>query len=607
MSPAQAASTKKRRRAPSASASNSRRKKSTAASTSDLPTAKRKQAVAPPPPPPPVPPPPSSILIIDNGGDTIKYGWSTDSKPRVLPNVTARLLHQITVLVGDELERFQNPNSIIDRTRSTERGVINNLGNQTQVWKRMLDLLGVAIPPNSEAAKSFGWKATSTKKKTTITTTTTTMSSGGGGGTLLPPKTIPAHTIAVVLLLPPHCPRLLLDQLLYLWLEDFGVSRVGFGVSTVCAAKEHPKWHSSCTIDLGWSSSLVVPTFRKQPIHGSAIRRLPIGGRHMINILKYYMSYRQYNLMDQEPILRDIFEKLAYCSLDFRNDMKVARYTPSGRRSYDRDYVLPDYQTSHQGQVRLPYALQKFMEQEAKRASGDGADDDIDDEEDDDEEDDDEEDEDFVAADENGANNNSNGDGVDDNDKADGGIDENDDDGGENGDDDEEETEEEARKRILKQRAEEERRRREQEEDEQILRVSVERFTVPEVLFRPKDAGLQQDLVGLAEAIVQAVGACPKAYHPALYRSLYITGGLSRLPNLKVRLEEELRTLVPSEYKVGEIQVAEAPLEEAWLGAKASFDKTKYPQWSIGREEWIAAGKRKAYTKLLLSSGGSYV
>ena len=596
MSPAQAASTKKRRRAPSASASNSRRKKSTAASTSDQPTAKRKQAVAPPPPPPPVPPPPSSILIIDNGGDTIKYGWSTDSKPRVLPNVTARLLHQITVLVGDELERFQNPNSIIGRTRSTERGVINNLGNQTQVWKRMLDLLGVAIPPNSEAAKSFGWKVTSTKKKTTITTTTT-MSSGG------PSKTIPAHTIAVVLLLPPHCPRLLLDQLLYLWLEDFGVSRVGFGVSTVCAAKEHPKWHSSCTIDLGWSSSLVVPTFRKQPIQGSAIRRLPIGGRHMINILKYYMSYRQYNLMDQEPILRDVFEKLAYCSLDFRNDMKVARYTPSGRRSYDRDYVLPDYQTSHQGQVRLPYALQKFMEQEAKRASGDGADDDIDDEEDDDEED-----EDFVAADENGANNNSNGDGGDDNDKADGGIDENDDDGGgENGDDEEEETEEEARKRILKQRAEEERRRREQEEDEQILRVSVERFTVPEVLFRPKDVGLQQDLVGLAEAIVQAVGACPKAYHPALYRSLYITGGLSRLPNLKVRLEEELRTLVPSEYKLGEIQVAEAPLEEAWLGAKASFDKTKFQQWSIGREEWIAAGKRKAYTKLLLSSGGSYV
>ena len=37
-----------------------------------------------------------------------------------------------------------------------------------------------------------------------------------------------------------------------------------------------------------------------------AIRRMPIGGRHLVNLWKYHMSYRQWNLMDSEFILRDV-------------------------------------------------------------------------------------------------------------------------------------------------------------------------------------------------------------------------------------------------------------------------------------------------------------
>merc|ERR1712238_313907 len=128
------------------------------------------------------------------------------------------------------------------------------------------------------------------------------------------------------------------------------------------------------------------------------------GGRHMINMLKYYMSYRQYNLMDQELLMRNVFERLSYVSMDTEGDLKKARLKPSGRRLYDRDFVLPDYTNSTKGKIRIPFALQKEL------------------------------------------------------------------------------------------KAEEERKRRQQEK--QVLRVSVERFVIPEVLFRPIDSGLQSDLVG---------------------------------------------------------------------------------------------------------------
>ena len=521
---------------------------------------------------------PSHILIIDNGGDTLKYGWATDEVPKLMPNMTARMPYQVTVLVGDELQKVQNPNSLIGVTRSTERGIITNLGNQTQVWKRLLDQLGVIVSVHSEAASSLGWKVA----KTTVPK---------------PPKTIPAPTIAVLLLLPPHCPRLVCDQILNVWLDDFGVSHVGLGVSSVCAAKPHPTYQTSCVVDLGWSQSVMVPTFKSKPILDgkttTTIKRVPIGGRHLTNMFKYYMSYRQYNMMDQEVLLRDVLEKLGYLSLQVDEDLELARTLPSGRRRYDRDYVLPDYQTTFAGIVRVPLSLIRQQELEKKeQAEGEDDDGDDDDDEDDsdvktDDEEDDEDDDDVEGEDENGkvADDNKNKDS--------------------DGDDDEESLEQ-ARARIRKERAEAERRKRDEEEEEQVLRVSVERFAVPEVLFRPFDAGLTSDLVGLSHAVVQSIQACPKPYQPALYKSIYVTGGLSQLPNLKTRLEQEIRTLIPNEYEL-DIQMAESPINQAWLGAREWIKRSPYTQWSISREEWEAASKRKAYSRLLLLNGGAFV
>jgi len=590
-----------------------------------------------------VPPPPAHTLILDNGGDTVKYGWasssttnSDDSNNTVtihrMPNLTARLPQQLTVLVGDQVLELQNPNNCTLQ-RSTERSIIVNLGNQVQVWKRILDQLGVAtvVSSNSTAASAFGWtKAVNkdTNKKTNKNNTS---------------SMIPAHACAVLLALPPHYPHHVLDAIVQVWMEEFGFARVGFCLSAVCAAAaaavDRPLTEATTppdttttsttttitttttptacavVVDLGWSATHIVPVYNNKPISATAIRRLPLGGRHLINLYKYHASYRQWNLMDQEFVLRDVLERTAYVSLQFRGDLRhPAR---PGRRPYDLEVVLPDYETTRRGTVRVPVAVQQQQQQEEERRQqqtegGTGKQQD-----EDDDDDDEEDDEDFTEKD---AQNEEQIDDeiLDDPNAAPVAEPDNNNDDDENDDEDsdsDDENPEQLRRRLVHEREEEERRRRELEAEQQILHVSVERFCIPEILFRPSDAGLPVDWANLAQAVLQSIEACPFLYRAGLYQSIQLAGGLSQLPHIAERLERELRALAPAQYKIVRVTGPgvlgdgnHAPMEAAWKGANEMVASTASCwEWSVGRDEWEAASKRGAWKRLLLSEGGHFV
>lgn len=498
--------------------------------------------------------PVKATLVIDNGGHTLKYGWSNDSSPKTMPNITAKLLHQWTVLVGDELDKVQ-PNQTETTTRSTERGIITNFANQIQVWKRVLDDMGIVIPLTSEAANVFGWKVAASK-------------SSVAAPTILP------QSCAVLLLVPPHCPRTVLETCASIWFQEFQFGRVGFAVSPVMAANNHT---ASCIVDMGWSATHIVPVYRQLPLSKECIRRMPLGGRHLVQLYKYYVSYRQWNLMDQELLLEEIQRQVGFLSLDFEGDMLEARRTPLGRRPFDREFVLPDYSTTYKGFVRLPAALKQQQEAAAAAVH--------------------EEQEKSVMDEKDEAEN--------DNEKNNENKDENDED-----DDDEEESDETKRQRIMRQRQEEERRRQELEAERQVLMVSVERFSIPEVLFRPTDAGLAASLCGLPQAIVASISSCPREYQAIMYQSIRIVGGLAQLTNLQARLQRELRSLAPCQYEVC-VQVADSPVEQAWFGAKKFVEQKPYDEWSIRMDEWEASRKGskivKAWHRLLAENGGAVV
>jgi actin-related protein len=299
-------------------------------------------------------------------------------------------------------------------------------------------------------------------------------------------------------------------------------------------------------------------------------------------------------MMDQDFVMTQLFCQTAHVAqnLDWEI-MAVARKIPPGRRPYDREFLLPDYQTTFTGTVRIPEAVLRSAQQTEKN---------IDDEEEDEDE---EADEDFDEKDAI---------------EEDVELDENDDDGklegeyGENSDSDkesddesgDEESREQIRERLLKQRAVEERRRKEIEAQQQVLHVSVERFAIPETLFRPSDAGLPVDWASLPVAIVQAIQACPMIFRAGLYQSVQLTGGLSQMPGLKERLTQELRSLVPSKCSL-RVSCSDTPVDQAWKGAQRLVNNSLYSKCSICRDAWAIETKRGAWRSLLMAEGGQLI
>lgn len=286
----------------------------------------------------------------------------------------------------------------------------------------------------------------------------------------------------------------------------------------------------------------VVPTFNACALQ-SGIKRINIGGKVLTSILKEEIGYRQYNLKDQFFVVNEAKEALCFVSKDFQGDIRSARSIRPGLRPFDRNFVLPDFVQTFHGTVMMPSALNHDISNDEKDQNNDKH------------------------------------------------PKENKEDNVIEGYDSEEESEEQIRQRLLKQREEERRQKEIEEEQNQILSLSVERFTTPEVLFRPSDIGLDQ--VGIAEAIVQSIESCDPIYQAAMYHNILLTGGNVSIPNFKERLEEELRSLAPLDCKI-RIHLPKDPISYAWNGAQ---DMLKHrdclSKESLDRVDYEVAKKAK--------------
>jgi actin-related protein 6 len=292
------------------------------------------------------------------------------------------------------------------------------------------------------------------------------------------------------------------------------------------------------------------------------IRRINIGGKLLTNLLKQTVSYRKFNLMDEFFIVNEAKEALCFLSMNYNAEMKNARETREGSRWFDREFVLPDFVNTFKGSVRLPAMLQRLNDIEEKENAQISGEDD-----------------------ENVASNGNQG--IDEKETQsleDATNDEN------NGDISDEETEDQARRRILKQRDEERRRQELEDQERQALPLSVERFAIPEILFRPSDIGIEQ--LGVAEAIVQSIEACDPMYRAALYQNILLTGGSAKIPYFRQRLEVDLRRLVDSKYNI-RVYLPENPDDYAWSGAaEYAVEKKLMNSLYLERVDWES--KREA-------------
>ncbi|KAB1269418.1 Actin-related protein 6 [Camelus dromedarius] len=122
---------------------------------------------------------------------------------------------------------------------------------------------------------------------------------------------------------------------------------------------------------------------------------------------------------------------------------------------------------------------------------------------------------------------------------------------------------------------------------EQILRLTNERFAVPEILFNPSDIGIQE--MGIPEAIVYSIQNLPEEMQPHFFKNIVLTGGNSLFPGFRDRVYSEVRCLTPTDYDVS-VVLPENPITYAWEGGKLISENDDFEDMVVTREDYEENG-----------------
>ncbi|KRZ49616.1 Actin-related protein 6 [Trichinella nativa] len=136
----------------------------------------------------------------------------------------------------------------------------------------------------------------------------------------------------------------------------------------------------------------------------------------------------------------------------------------------------------------------------------------------------------------------------------------------------------------------------EKNSDEQFLRLGVERFSVPELLFSPSDVGIQE--MGLAEALAYSIlQRCPETIQPYLLNNILLTGGNCLFKGIQKRLWSDLRSLVPEEFDI-RVKLADDPVCNAWQGARLFTTGKMFQQSVVTKKQYDEVGVTLCNDKL---------
>jgi len=131
-------------------------------------------------------------------------------------------------------------------------------------------------------------------------------------------------------------------------------------------------------------------------------------------------------------------------------------------------------------------------------------------------------------------------------------------------------------------------------ETDQILVMNNERFSVPEILFRPDDIGLDQS--GLAATIAAVVSLLPDDLQGMFWANIGLIGGTTKFPGFHERLMQELRPLVPAEWDVV-IYQCDNPITEAYRSAYAFAETLRFRDHSVTKAEYLESGSNASRRK----------
>ena len=121
------------------------------------------------------------------------------------------------------------------------------------------------------------------------------------------------------------------------------------------------------------------------------------------------------------------------------------------------------------------------------------------------------------------------------------------------------------------------------------IHLNVERIRVPEVVFQPAIAGLDQ--AGIVEIVADIMnhGLAKAGDRDRILRDVFLTGGNTLFTGFDERLRQELRAVLPVEAEIG-VRQAKDPLLDAWKGAAQWSNEPNFKNSLVTREEYHEKG-----------------
>jgi actin-related protein 5 len=127
-----------------------------------------------------------------------------------------------------------------------------------------------------------------------------------------------------------------------------------------------------------------------------------------------------------------------------------------------------------------------------------------------------------------------------------------------------------------------------QQETHQI-HLNVERIRVPEVVFQPAIAGLDQ--AGIVEIVADIMnhGLTKVGNRDEILKDVFLTGGNTLFAGFDERLRKELRASLPVEAEIC-VRRAKDPLLDAWKGAAQWSREPDFKNNVVTRDEYYEKG-----------------
>lgn len=120
------------------------------------------------------------------------------------------------------------------------------------------------------------------------------------------------------------------------------------------------------------------------------------------------------------------------------------------------------------------------------------------------------------------------------------------------------------------------------------IHLNVERIRVPEVLFRPSIAGVDQSgLIDIAGDILNQ--RTPPHLRDEFLKDVFFTGGTTLFKNFDERVRDGLKSLLPAESEL-RVRRAEDALCDAWRGAAGWAGGSGWKAAKVTREEYLEKG-----------------